>query len=498
MELNHFLNGAHMLEEELIDLVRKTQRLQAEQQLVEVKAAKEGCPERLYDTLSAFSNQDEGGVVLFGLDESQGFATVGVYDAQDLQSRVASQCEQMEPVVRPLFTVGEVDGCIAVAAEIPSMDLADRPCFYKGKGRVKGAYRRVGEHDQPMTEYEVYSFEAFRKKYQDDVRIVSGADSSSLDPALLADYLQKLKANKPNLAALPDGKICRLMSLEKEGGITLAGEMLLGFYPQAFTPQLSIVATVVPGLEMGDLDATGARFTDSKRIEGTLPVMLAEALSFVRANMRVAVTIDEATGQRKDVHEYPIVAVREVILNALVHRDYSMHTEGRPIQLTMFDDRIEVVSPGGLYGRLRVDQLGKVQPDTRNPVLATAMEVMGLTENRYSGIPTIKKQMEAAGLPEPEFVDTQSSFAVTLRNGRAKIARAVMPGKRQMKESIEQQLLDYCQSPRTRAEIAAMLGLSSQAYAMSRHVAPLLKEGKLRMTDPDRPRSKNQRFVVAD
>ena len=191
-----------MLEEELRDLVEKTQRLQAEQQTVEVKSSHEGCPERLYDTLSSFSNQDEGGVLLFGLDEKQSFRAVGVYDVQDLQKRVVDQCEQMEPVVRPLFTAGEIDGVAVVSAEIPSIDLAERPCFYRGKGRVKGAYRRVGERDQPMTEYEIYSYEAFRKKYQDDIRIVPDADADSLDQSLLADYLQKLKANKPNLAML--------------------------------------------------------------------------------------------------------------------------------------------------------------------------------------------------------------------------------------------------------------------------------------------------------
>lgn len=490
-----------MLEEELKSLVKKIQRLQAEQQTVEVKSAHEGCPERLYDTLSSFSNQDEGGVILFGLDETLSFKVIGVYDVQDLQKRVVDQCEQMEPVVRPLFTVEEIDGGAVVSAEIPSMDLAERPCFYRGRGRVKGAYRRVGERDQPMTEYEIYSYEAFRKKYQDDIRIVPAAENSSLDQSLLADYLQKLKANKPNLAMLPDAKICQLMSIEKNGGITLAAQMLLGLYPQAFTPQLCIIATVVPGVEMGETDENGARFSDNKRIEGTIPSMLNEALSFVRANMKMATFVDEETGLRKDVYEYPLVAVREVLLNALVHRDYSIHTEGKPVQLIMYSDRLEVISPGGLYGRLRIDQLGHVQPDTRNPVLATAMEILGLTENRYSGIPTIRKQMAAAKLPEPEFLDTQSSFKVTLRKTADKEKKA-KEGKENreapktaFRSDVEERLLAFCAVPRTREEIAEALALDSKSYAISRYVMPLVRAGKLEMTDPDRPKSKNQQFV---
>ena len=96
----------------------------------------------------------------------------------------------------------------------------------------------------------------------------------------------------------------------------------------------------------------------------------------------------------------------------MVHRDYSIHTEGMPIQIIMFEDRMEIRNPGGLYGRIWVDQLGKVQPDIRNPALASSLEVLGITENRYSGIPTIKKEMKKYNLREPEFLDERGNFVV--------------------------------------------------------------------------------------
>ena len=120
----------------------------------------------------------------------------------------------------------------------------------------------------------------------------------------------------------------------------------------------------------------GERFSDNQRIEGTIPEMLDEALLFVKRNMRTKTIISPTTGRRTDRTDYPITAVREAIINALVHRDYSIHTEGMPIQLIMFEDRIEIHNPGGLYGRITIDQLGKIQPDTRNPVLASALETM--------------------------------------------------------------------------------------------------------------------------
>ena len=95
---------------ELIQLADLVRTHQAEFQTIEVKAAHQGCPHKLYDTLSSFSNQDEGGTILFGLDEKTGFAPVGIYDAQDLQTQVTEQCNQMEPPVRAFFTIAEYAG----------------------------------------------------------------------------------------------------------------------------------------------------------------------------------------------------------------------------------------------------------------------------------------------------------------------------------------------------------------------------------------------------
>ena len=77
---------------------------------------------------------------------------------------------------------------------------------------------------------------------------------------------------------------------------------------------------------------------------------------------------------------------------------------------------MEIINPGGLYGRLTVDRLGQAQPDTRNPALVTAMETLGKTENRYSGIPTIRYSMKKHSLPEPQFENIHGSFKVVLYN----------------------------------------------------------------------------------
>ena len=170
-----------MTTDELKELLKSIQKNKCESQVLELKRAEFECPKRLYDTLSSFSNQDTGGTIVFGIYEENDYEEVGVYDPHDIQKKINEQCLQMEPKIRPLLTVLEKDNKFFISAEIPGLDVADRPCFYSGKGRIKGSYTRVGDSDEPMTEYEVYSYEAFRKKYQDDIRVIPRAYISYLD-----------------------------------------------------------------------------------------------------------------------------------------------------------------------------------------------------------------------------------------------------------------------------------------------------------------------------
>lgn len=480
---------------ELAAILEKVTTQRSETQTLEIKAAHDGNLKNLYDTLSSFSNQDEGGIILFGLDESKGFEKVGVYDPVDLQNKVVEQCNEMIPKVRPLITIYEEDGKYFLAAEIPAIDIADRPCYYAGKGRLKGSYIRIGQADEPMTEYEIFSYEAYRKKYREDIRPVERANEASLDKVALQRYLLRLRQNKPNLARLDDEQILGLMSMIVDGKPTLSAILLFCPYPQAYFPQLTITAISVPGTQIGDTSDEGERFTDNKRIEGTLEDMLNGALTFIKNNMKISTTIHPETGMRSDNPEYPIVAIREVLLNALVHRDYSVHTEGMPIQVIMYTDRIEIKSPGGLYGRLTVDQLGKVQPDTRNPVLATTMEVLSLTENRYSGIPTIIRAMRDAGNPDPVFDSSRGLFTVTLFKRAASGIRASITLYNVT--DLEHKILEFCKVPRTRAEIAAQFGIKTVSYFHKHHVLPLVERKLLVMSIPERPKSTNQTYTSA-
>jgi ATP-dependent DNA helicase RecG len=260
--------------------------------------------------------------------------------------------------------------------------------------------------------------------------------------------------------------------------------MLLGEYPQEFFPQLSVTAMVVQGKEIGELGDDGERFVDNKRIEGTIPQMIEATLAFVRRNMKVKTIITEE-GTRADRPEYPIKAVREVILNALIHRDYSVHTDHSPVRLVMYEDRLELENPGGLYGRITVDDLGKVSADTRNPYIAGALEIMIDTENRFSGIPTVIAELKKADMPAPIFIDRRGVFKVIFYK------KAYTNG---VDVDMEQEILNYCVTPRSREELAKRFGFESPTYFIKTYISPLLADGKIKVTMPDKPKSKFQKY----
>ena len=471
---------AETLKKLIDDVISK----KSESQTIEIKSAEHGCPTRLFDTLSSFSNQDDGGVIIFGIDEKGDFGIKGVYDAQDLQKKVTEQCKQMEPAVRALFTICEIDDKILVSAEIPGVDVSERPVFYKGVGRIKGSYVRVGESDEPMSEYEIYSYEAFRKRIRDDIRKVEGAKVQLFDEKRIAEYLSRVKSERRNLAEnVSDGEILELMGVTRDGVPTLAGLMTFSMYPQTYFPQLCITAVSLPGTEMGETGTDGERFIDNKRITGAIPDMLEEAVEFVRTNSRTKTIIDE-NGRRVDKNEYPIKAVREAILNALVHRDYSIYTENIPIRIEMYRDRMEITNSGGLYGKLNIDALGKVHPETRNAALANMLELLNITENRYSGIPTMRREFLKAGLPTPVFSVNHGEFKVIMKNRYMSDS-----------DSVVDSILEFCATPRSRTELVDFVG-KSRNYVV-KLIAPLIENGKLKLTIPDKPKSSYQKYIKA-
>lgn len=491
-----------MTSEALLDDLERIQKEKCETAIREIKSAANGCPKRLYDTLSSFSNQDCGGTIYFGIDETDNYAETGVYDPQDIQKKINEQCLQMEPIVRPVLTVAEKDGKMFVAAEVPGMEMLIRPCFYKGKGRLGGAYVRIGDSDEQMTEYEVYSFEAYKKHYRADYQVLEDVSRADADEDAMTEFIIRAKREKPHFAKFSYDKIMLMLGMIKGENLTVAGNMYFHVYPQAVFPQLCITAVNVPGVKLGEVGDEGQRFIDNERFDGTIPDMLKGAMNFVERNMQRMTTIDPDTGIRTDKYDYPVDAVREAVVNALVHRDYSEYTRGMPIRIMMFKDRMEIQNPGGIYGNIPIDKLEYMPVEARNPAIVEAMEILGLSENRYTGIPTIKYKCKKAGLPDPEFIDRKGFFKVVFHKRRSTVdyLTAHKVSVMNVKEAgviynqTEKKLMEFCTTPRNRQEITEFLGIKSQTYAIREYVTPLVERGLIQLDRPEAPRSQKQLY----
>jgi len=405
---------------ELKKLVAEIRSAQSESDTVEVKTAQGGTPKRLYEALSAFANRPGGGIILFGLDETADFSIVGVGDAHRLQEEITSLAsDNMEPALRPEFTVDEIDGETVVAAEIDEVPASRKPCFYKNAGLPKGAYLRVGNTNRRMTEYEVFGYLSGRGQPTDDENIVLDASLEDLDNSLIETYIERLRQIRPRAGFLKSGKeeiYLRLRIAAQDSGVirpTLAGLLIFGKYPQEFYPQLMITFVQYFGTTEDEKTPQGARFVDNRRFEGPITEMVDEAETYIMSAMRKSSLIDGMF--RRDITEYPKESLRESIANAVAHRDYSPYVRGSYIQIRMFADRLEVRSPGGLFGNVTVDNL-EDEHSTRNARLMRMMEDMQVVENRGSGISAMLHAMREANLEPPRFDDRRASFKVTFHN----------------------------------------------------------------------------------
>ena len=162
--------------------------------------------------------------------------------------------------------------------------------------------------------------------------------------------------------------------------------------------------------------------------------------------------------------------------------------------MIFYADRLEIHSPGSLYGRMTVEQLGYSKPDLRNPALALIAESQTEAENGYSGIPTIRLAMKEYGLPEPVFENRRNEFVVILKN-HIEIASEESGNKSEHGSALD--LIEFCKEPKSRQEIADYLGLKTLYHVTKAYIDPLVKSNQLFLTIPEHPKSRHQKFYSA-
>ncbi len=270
-----------------------------------------------------------------------------------------------------------------------------------------------------MTDYEIFGYVSARSQTTFDAEPVRDATLDDLDQDQLNAYLARLRQTRPRagFGDLPlDRALTQLRVAQNLDGVlrpTLAGLLVFGRYPQQYEPQLIITFLQFYGTMEEEKAPNGARFLDNRAFEGPIAEVIEGAVNHVLATIRKSSLIDGLF--RRDIPEYPEEAIREAIVNAVAHRDYSQFVRGAYTQIRLFADRLEIQNPGGLYGNVTEESLEDEQ-STRNRILMRFMEDLRLVENRGSGIRAMIQAMRSANLEPPRFQDKRSSFWVTFRN----------------------------------------------------------------------------------
>lgn len=369
----------------------------AEFEDVEAKSAAGGVPENLASTLAAFANA-RGGLVILGLDERQEFAACGVPDAAATRNAVVSVArEKLTPSLTPSVEIVPFEGVNLIVAEVEPLPRAQRPCYVTAKGLYGGAYVRVGDGDHRLTAYEIDRLRENAGQPRWDEEPVVQATGQDLDRSSVSRLIENARRRSPRVFVNADetDALAMLGVLVRHGDVlvpSLAGLLAVGRYPQQFFPQLMVTVAVYPHAERGRGGPGGLRFLDSAALGGAIPDMVVDTLQVVQRNLRVVSRVIGAG--RLDQWEIEPEVIREAIVNALMHRDYSPQAQGTQVQVDVFPNLVEVTSPGGLFGNVRLEGLGESgTSSSRNPRLAALLQEAGdpvtgrpVAENRGSGV----------------------------------------------------------------------------------------------------------------
>ncbi len=355
--------------------------------------------EEFAETLAAFANGD-GGVVLLGVGGKTRPKLEGVQDigiAQDLALEASLLLNP--PLLLPLPRHLRENNFDLLLIEVP----AGLPNVYSIQGRYP---HREGAVNVPLPSHLLRELLMERGDTRWDRLIPAGATIDDLDP----DKVQRYYERSGSVATDdPWEWLHRRGCVERRDGMYLpthAGLLLFARHVERHFPQCEVTLIRYPGLEPSDQ-------WERDDIRDTLPEQLRRAQTWITDHMRKGSRM--AGLEREDWTEYPEGAIREMLVNAVAHRDYAVR--GESIRIVMFANRMECYSPGRLPGHVTVNNIQN-ERYSRNEVLVQVLSDLLLIERLGYGIDRIVKQMSNAQLPPPAFQETPAGFIVKLE-GRA-------------------------------------------------------------------------------
>lgn len=352
----------------------------------------------LADALVAFANTDGGQLILGVDDKTHTITGIEGIDAatQQVDNVAYNNCEPPITVIQE--TVTDEDGKIVIVVNVPKGD--QRP--YRTSSGIY--YIRTSSGRRQASRQELLPlFQSAESLYFDETPITR-ASLVDLNSQEITTFFHNAYPSASDLA-LERTLINIKLAQAAEGDVqpTLAGVLFFAHQPQKFVPHAYLTALCIPGTQ---LDAAPS---DQKRIEGSLPAILEETLRFLYIHLPVSHSIRDL--EPESLFEFPDVVFRELLVNAVAHRDYTIQG---PIRLLIFDDRVEIRSPGLLPNTVTVDSIRLGVHVLRNPTIYNVLLRMGLVTDAGSGIPRVVKSLKETTGQDLDLGIKGNEFIVTL------------------------------------------------------------------------------------
>jgi len=453
--------------------------------------------------VSAFANGD-GGLIILGVDEQQGFITVPIAARKLANSLASASSDQVEPPIRAEIDVVDLDGLLVAVAAVPALERAKKPCFVKTQGLDRGSYIRGHDGNRHLSTYEVHALLTGRGQTKDDAVAVDSATRADLLEREVIAYISRLRDTRGRVfAEAGNEQVLRMTRVLAPDGRepTLAGLLALGRFPQQYLPQLNATFVAFPttdGRPMSD----GTRFLDNAPVDGSIPEMVDGIWVALSRNITRRAVVNEMG--REDIWEYPPRAVRELVTNAFMHRDYHPLAHGSQVRVELYPDRLSVISPGGLYGAINTEVLQHSPiTSTRNLVLARLLEDVAMphsehtvAENRGTGLFVVAAELERTGLPPLDIKTDLLSFTATIRKTATRKPQ-VAAGKESALTPRQRDILKMLTpQPKPAQELAETLGVTREA--VQQHLRRLEAAGWIAITTQSRQSRQTRWQVISE
>ena len=389
--------------EEILD------RLNTEDESVEIEVKRgSAIGKSMLETISAFSNEPDqnGGYLVLGIvrdEDTLKYNIEGVQRLDDVKTSLSTVCrENFNISIRPYIYTEAMDRRTAIIAYIPEAEPQQKPVFIKSRGVKTGAYRRISSTDQICTDEDLMLLIQLKNRLSFDETPLPETSIKDFEPRALKEYRRLRTEINPTAEELtyPDNELFDALGAtaihQGKTCATVAGILLFG--------KSSALRKHFPMMRVDYLRVPGNKWMDDveNRYEGlemreALVLMILRLINQVMEDIPKRFSLPENSARREDIPLIPFRVVREAVANALMHRDYNLHSA---IQVVRYGNRIEIINPG--YSLIADENLGEPGASRmRNPKIASVLRDLNYAETKGTGIRTMRKMMQKANLTTP-------------------------------------------------------------------------------------------------